>query len=527
VLKNLVSDRNPQVRAAAIERFPATAQLPKVEELVMQVLDTDSDSSVRVAAASIVHDEYMLAKVIRATSRDSDPAAFALAFERLYEYSTLEHAAPPNDPKFDTIFERTFHILLEDQHDDGPSDEVLEYLIAGSQPGYDRHYRRIAASYLQHPAAKARVAGNTALPDDVRSVAVAGISDTAERAWFTDLAFPTSVRCAAIVGEDWDYSRSVEAISTSPKSKSPLPQRRIIELARDPDPVVRKYAAWVLRDEGTLKEMVAGDSDGHAAMVAAESLLEISKEDPAVQPGLLEALATAFSVRTFDEQVHERLVAVAEYSARVLEKADRAALVTVARTAQAPEVRREAVKAMTARSLENSSPERIGLYQEVLVEVVTKDADAAVREIAASGIQDKKVLSDLFETFSDEHMRRSLLGSIVNIEVLARTVQNDPSPSTRKAAVLRISNFARSSVAARDALHAAAKGDSDPEVRKAALSFNIDQSVCVDVARSDVDPEVRSHAVEFIRSMDVLADIATKDPDPQVRADALACYNTI
>lgn len=543
VLTNLISDPNPQVRVEAIKRFDEVGPIWEMEDLGMRVILNDSDPAVRLAAFDMLpFGDDTHPKVVRATAGDANPVVFAAALEKIHltEGRSQYALTYMRDLVEETLYKKevdltgTYQVHLRSTAT-RPSDAVLEYLLTGpvdlggEQDG-GLAFGQGVASAIQDPVAQRRVAGNTAIAAGIRAVVVAGITDDQERAWFTDPMHPTSVRLAAITRTTATTDDRVkQTLAAARQWTAPLSERRISELARDHDPEVRRAAARELRDASVLKAMVAGDKD--AAGEAAERLLQMSYKDHALFPGLLEALSTSLSGVTVDDDRRRQLAGAAARAAQGLaDTAMDGALADAVRSAQAPEVRLEAIKAMRRYSekgnIQGRRPSGTSevLYQETLVEAAAKDADDGVRAAAAAGVHDQKALSELLESSPYEEVRRALAANVVNIDVLVRVAQKDVSPSVRARAVDRCRTIGSGAVV-RDALHAVALNDSDPEVRKAALGHEIAESVCVDVARNDPDPTVRDLAVSFIRNKAVLADIATKDADPQVRAAALEWYN--
>ncbi len=164
-----------------------------------------------------------------------------------------------------------------------------------------------------------------------------------------------------------------------------------------------------------------------------------------------------------------------------------------------PEVRAEAV-----RQLGDDD-------RDLLLRIVSKDADARVRKIALKKIDDPAVLAGLAESDPDEALRKTA-GERAGELLVAAATGGDAAKATAALALLKAPR-AIAEVARRAAVE---------EVRKQALAKLDDASALADVARNAEDPEIRRAATARITDVASLREIAIHDTAKEVGLAALA-----
>ena len=237
------------------------------------------------------------------------------------------------------------------------------------------------------------------------------------------------------------------------------------EIARhDADGGVRKAAVSKVIDQSVLAEVAQGDKDPEVRKAAVAKIT-----DPTVLGGIAQHDADSDVCKAALSKVSNQSV-----------------LAVVAQGAKKPEVRKAAVAKLTDPA--------------VLGEMARHDTDSDVRKAAVLKVTDQALLTAAALTDPDSEVREVATDKITDQAVLSRIADNQKLGfEERNEAIGRLTD---QTVLAKIAL-----GDSDADIRKAAVLQLKNQNVLAQVARSDKDKYVHWAALEKLTDQAVVAEL--------------------
>ena len=615
-LSDLAFDRDPKVRIAAFNCFKAVAAKEDSDSLLRTVAITDSDAAVRTAAVRLIENQSVLRELVSKTKKEPNAAVFAATLEQLRSVNSVTCDRVLEELLQPTLKDGVNILDLDVQPSDEVLEHLVEVagqtqtylaIVAARAIRNPAIRLRVAGNTALAADIRADVVARIAdaqertwftdpmHPTEVRCAAIQGYVTKEGVGYLSQRRLLELLRdhdpavrlTTAKVLQD---ESALQEMATSDKTVAAAAAESLLEMgARRPEILVTTLPEVLITslanksfDESTRQQMfrMAEKTVQYQQALLATALGHPHWNNSSVAAHAREILSDGAGETTVDRREIERIdtgmrqiqtalrdvvltetdskVALSSYYA--LTGVNDKEAETVARTAHAASVRLRAAEDMNAYlnsySTYWASAEivaRTALYQQALVDLASSDTDAAVRIEAAAGIRDQKALSEILESSTDVDVRMAVLGKVVSMDVMVRTLQNDASDAIRCEAVRqfvdiapvslshgnervidrvaqedgssRVRKVALGFVTTSSVLDAAALGDPDPEVRIVALGRVSNQSVLVDIARNDVNTEVRIQALWRVSDLAVLADIATKDADAYIRNFALDRYN--